>query len=57
MLERINLNYFNLQKMLVAVMMICLAAILFSYFYGYRSKARYEKRKADIQILMTALDI
>ncbi|MFA6393789.1 MAG: hypothetical protein WCW25_02875 [Patescibacteria group bacterium] len=57
MLERVNLNYFNLQKMMVAVMIICLAAILFSYFSDYRSKARDVKRKADIQILMTALDI
>ncbi|MFA6106483.1 MAG: hypothetical protein WC745_02290 [Patescibacteria group bacterium] len=57
MLERVNLNYFNLQKMMVIVMMICLTVILFSYFSDYRSKARDVKRKADLQILMQALDI
>jgi len=57
MLERVNLNYFNLQKIVVMVMMVCLLAVLFFYFSDYRSKARDVKRKADIQILMKALDI
>jgi len=57
MLERVNLSNFDLQKMIVIVFIICLTVFSFFAFNNSREKSRDVKRKADLQILMLALDI
>jgi len=57
MLERVNLNNFDLQKMIVIVFIICLTVFSFFAFNNSREKSRDVKRKADLQILMQALDL
>jgi hypothetical protein len=57
MLERVDLNFFNLQKMLVIVFMICFSAVALIYFNEYRVKSRDVKRRADLSMLITALEL
>lgn len=55
--QEINFNYFKARRIIVIMVILCLTIIFFVGFSTIRSKARDIKRRADIRIMVKALDL
>lgn len=55
--KKVSFDYFNTKRIIVVVIILCLTAIFFVGFGTMRSKVRDIKRRADVKILIKALDL